>query len=331
MKVLVTGGGGFLGSAVCARLLEAGHMVRSFSRRRSGRLAALDVDHRQGDLRDPAAVAAATVGMDAVVHCAANVATWGTARDFWDVNVGGTLNVLDACHRRGVARLVHTSSPSVVHGGGDLEGVDESAPYPRRFRGDYPRTKAIAEQHVLAANSADLATVSLRPHAIWGPGDPNLVPRIVARAKAGRLRQAGKTSKMIDTVYVDNAADAHLLALERLHPGARIAGRAYFITQDEPVLQDVVFNAVLAAAGLPPETRRVPALLVRAAGAAVEFAYRALRLRAEPPLTRYTADLLTTAHWFDISAARRDLGYTPRVDTQEGLRRLADHEARQRI
>ncbi|SDP98135.1 NAD-dependent epimerase/dehydratase family protein [Lentzea jiangxiensis] len=323
MKVLVTGGAGFLGGAVCAHLADAAHDVRSFNRSTSARLSELDIEQRRGDLRDAVAVSAAVAGMDAVVHCAAKTGIWGPASDFDEINVGGTRNVVDACRRHGVRRLVHTSSPSVVHAGTDLEGVDETIPLPSRHKAHYPRTKAIAERHVLAANSGDLATVALRPHLVWGPGDPHFLPRIIARAQAGRLRHLGPTGKIVDTVYVDNAAAAHVLAVAQLDVGTPITGRAYFITQGEPVALDVLINSWLAAHGLPAEHRRLPAWLARTAGIAVELAFRALRLRAEPPLTRFLVEQLTTAHWFDITAARRDLGYTPQIDTAEGLRRLA--------
>ena len=198
---------------------------------------ALDVGQVSGDLRDPDAVAKAVDGHDAVVHCAAMAGVWGAARDYYDVNVTGTANVVTACRRAGTRILVHASSPAVVHDRADLDGVDESAPYASRFLAPYPRTKAVAERLVLDADSADLATVALRPHIIWGPGDPHFLPRLAEAARSGRLRRVGPAAKLIDTVYIDNAAEAHVLALERLErlgPGNPPAGRAYFITQDDP-------------------------------------------------------------------------------------------------
>jgi nucleoside-diphosphate-sugar epimerase len=237
--------------------------------------------------------------------------------------VTGTENVLAACRRHGVRRLVYTSSPSVVFNGRDMEGVDESAPYPTRYDAPYPRTKAIAEQGVLRANGPDLATVSLRPHLIWGPGDNHLIPRIIARARAGRLRRIGTASKLIDSTYIDNAADAHLLAADRLAPGSPVAGKAYFLSQGEPVpLWDLV-NRILAAAGLPPVTRAIPYGVAYAAGCVFEASTAILCPTCEPPMTRFLARELSTAHWFDLTAARRDLGYAPGVSLDEGLRRLA--------
>ncbi|MCP3804492.1 NAD-dependent epimerase/dehydratase family protein [Allokutzneria sp. A3M-2-11 16] len=328
MKILVTGGGGFLGKAVCARLLAAGHEVTSFSRNYH---ADLEVDQLQGDLQDYGTVTAAVAGRDAVVHCGAKAGQWGQTYEFYGINVLGTDHVIKACRENGVPRLVHTSSPSVVHNGQDLEGVDENAPYAKHFHGDYPRTKAEAEKRVLAANSPELATVALRPHLIWGPGDPHFLPRIIGRARAGRMRLIGPPGKRVDTIYIDNAADAHLLAVERLEPGSPIAGRAYFLTQDDPRTADETLNALLAVAGLPPETRRVPFALAKFAATVVEGAYRLAAVRAEPPLTRMVIQHGGTSHWFDISAARRDLGYHPKVSTEEGLRRLTEHlSARER-
>jgi nucleoside-diphosphate-sugar epimerase len=238
--------------------------------------------------------------------------------------VAGTDNVIEVCRMLGIPRLVHTSTPSVVHLGGDLEGVDESAPYATAYKAHYPRTKALAEQRVLAANDASLSTCALRPHLIWGPGDNHLLPRIVARARAGRLRLIGRVRKQIDVVYIDNAAQAHLDALDRLQPSARCAGKAYFISQGQPIYTDEMINALLNACGLPPETRRIPFGLAYAMGAVFEAVYTVARIDAEPPMTRFVAEQLATAHWFDISAARRDLGYMPTVSTLEGLARVAE-------
>ncbi len=231
--------------------------------------------------------------------------------------------MLAACRHHGITRLVYTSSPSAVFDGRDMAGVDESVPYPTHYDAAYPKTKAIAERMVLRANSASLATASLRPHLIWGPGDNHLIPRILARARAGRLRRLGTESKLIDSVYIDNAADAHVLAADRLTPGSPIAGKVYFITQGEPIpLWDLV-NRILHAAGLGPVTRSIPPRLAYGMGWLLEMIYAMFRPQEEPPMTRFVARELTTAHWFDITAAKRDLGYEPKVSLEEGLRRLA--------
>ena len=323
MKVLVTGGGGFLGGAVVRRLRGRGWSVRSFTRTAYPWLDELGVEQVLGDLADPDAVARAVAGTDVVVHIAAKAGVWGRPADFHATNVAGTANVLDACRAAGVRRLVYTSTPSVVHGGDDLEGADESVPYPTHYDAPYPATKAEAERAVLAANGPDLATVALRPHLIWGPGDPHLIPRVLARARAGKLRRIGTRPVKVDVTYVDNAADAHVLAAEKLDVGAPPAGKAYFISNGEPVELWEFLNRILAAAGLPPVTRSVSAWKARLAGRVLETAYRWLRLPGEPPMTRFLASQLSTSHWYDISAARRDLGYEPAVSVEEGLRRLA--------
>jgi 2-alkyl-3-oxoalkanoate reductase len=322
MNALVTGGGGFLGGAIVRRLAGRGDRVRSLSRGRYPALDALGVEQIQGDLADAGAVEAAVAGGDVVFHVAAKAGVWGPYAEYHRANVVGTQNVLSACRKHGVRRLVYTSSPSVVFDGRDMEGVDESAPYPKHYEAAYPKTKAEAERLVLAANGPDLATVALRPHLIWGPGDNHLVPRILERGRAGRLRRIGRANKRIDSTYIDNAADAHVLAADRLAPGSPVAGKAYFISNGEPIpLWDLV-NRILAAGGGAPVTRIVPVWLAYAAGWLTETVYAALRRRDEPPLTRFVVRELTTAHWFNITAARRDLGYEPKMSTKEGLRCL---------
>jgi 2-alkyl-3-oxoalkanoate reductase len=325
MNALVTGGGGFLGSAIVRRLSARGDRVRSLSRNHYPALEALGVEQHRGDVADVSAVLTATEGCEGVFHVAAKAGLGGRFDDYYRPNVLGTQNVLVACRFHGVRRLVYTSSPSVVFDGRDMEGIDESAPYPDFFEAHYPHTKALAEQLVLQANGPELATVALRPHLIWGPGDNHLIPRLLARARAGRLRRIGRANKLIDSIYIDNAAEAHLLAADRLDPGSPVAGRAYFITQGEPVpLWDLV-NRILRAAGLDPVTRSVPFRLAYAAGWFFEALYGLLRLRSEPPMTRFLARELATAHWFKIDAARHDLGYEPKVTLDEGLRRLEEH------
>jgi nucleoside-diphosphate-sugar epimerase len=324
MNALVTGGGGFLGGAVVRRLVDRGDRVRSLSRHRHPDLDALGVQHQLGDVADARAVDRAAAGCDIAFHVAAKAGVWGRFGDYFRTNVLGTDNVLTACRRRGIRRLVYTSTPSVVYTGRDMKGANESAPYARHYEAHYPRTKAIAERHVLAANGPDLATVALRPHLIWGPGDNHLVPRLLSRARAGRLRRVGQGDKLVDHTYIDNAAEAHLLAADRLAPGSPVAGRAYFISNGRPTpLWDLV-DDILAAAGLPQVTGSLPAPVLYALGWILETVYAVLCIRSEPPMTRFVARQLATAHWFDITAAQRDLGYRPFVSLEEGMRRLAE-------
>ncbi len=323
MKVLVTGGGGFLGRAIVFRLLARGDSVVSLGRKVQPGLIERGVTVFQGDVSDRVLVGQAVRGCDAVIHTAARVGSWGRPEDFVRTNVTGTQNVLDACTQHGVSRLVYTSSPSVAHGPGDAEGIDESHGYPSSFDAEYPRTKALAEQRVLAASCDTLLTVALRPHLMWGPGDSQLLPRAVALARAGKLKLPGGPPKKIDCTYIDNAVDAHLLALDNLAPGAACVGRAYFISQGEPMTQGELITRVLAAIGIEGPFPTVSPSLLLMAGAASETWFRLRGIwDREPPITRFVARQLTSAHWFDIGAAARDLGYVPAVSFEEGLRRL---------
>jgi 2-alkyl-3-oxoalkanoate reductase len=324
MKALVTGGGGFLGGAIVRLLRQRGWDVRSFTRTAYPWLDELGIEQVLGDVADRTALERAVAGVEVVFHVAAKAGVWGRYDDFFAANVTGTQNVLAACKSLGVHKLVYTSTPSVVHSGCGLEGADETAPYPKSYVAAYPETKALAEKAVLAANGSELATVALRPHLVWGPGDPHLIPRVLARAKEGKLRRVGSRTITVDVTYIDNAAEAHLLAAERLAIGSPIAGKAYFITNGEPVDLWEFLNRVLAEAGLPPVTRRVSAWKARLAGRVLERLYRTFRLPGEPAMTRYIASQLGTSHWFNIAAARRDLGYEPRVSLEEGLKRLGE-------
>ncbi len=322
MKVLVTGGGGFLGSAIIQTLLANGHSARSFSRSDYPHLHAAGVDSRRGDICDPHALRQAADGCDAVIHAAAKAGVWGCADEYQRVNVRGTHNVIDVCRKLNIERLVYTSSPSVVFNGEDEDGIDESVPYAQHYLAHYPRTKALAEQAVLSANNARLATVALRPHLIWGPGDPHLVPRVVARARAGKLALLGEGSNRVDSTYVDNAAKAHLLALHKLGPRANCAGKAYFISNGEPLTMQKLLNAILEAAQMAPIERRVNPGVAYAVGAVLEMVYRVCGLQNEPVMTRFVARQLSTHHWFRLDAARRDLGFQPDVTLDEGFARL---------
>lgn len=323
MKILVTGGGGFLGGAIIRKLVARGDQVRSFTRSAHPWLAEIGVPEVLGNLSDVAVLEEAVAGCDVVIHVAAKAGVWGRQREYVETNVLGTKNVIAACLAQGVSRLVYTSTPSVVHGGASIEGGNESLPYPAHFEADYPATKAEAERAVRTANGPTLATVALRPHLIWGPGDPHLIPRVLSRARAGKLRRIGDQPVRVDVTYVDNAADAHILAADRLAVGSPIAGRAYFISNDEPVELWEFLNRILSAAGLPPVTKVISPWKARMAGTLLERVYRLFRLPTEPAMTRFVASQLSTSHWYDISAAKRDLGYKPMVSVEEGLQRLA--------
>ncbi|MBT8342463.1 MAG: NAD-dependent epimerase/dehydratase family protein [Desulfatitalea sp.] len=321
-SVLVTGGGGFLGKAIVRMLCERGEQVRSLSRGQYPELAAMGVKHISADLGDAAAVAKACRNVEAVFHTAAKPGVWGKFDAYYQANVQGTENVIAACRRQGVARLIYTSSPSVIFNGGDMENVDESAPYPAHYEAHYPRTKAMAERAVLQAARTGLPAVILRPHLIWGPEDPHLIPRLLARAS--RLRRIGKRDNRVDTVYVDNAAHAHLLAEEKLKEDPCLSGRIYFISQDDPISMWEMIDRILAAGGRPPVRGAISPAVAHAIGATLETLYKLLGIKTEPPITRFVANELATAHWFNIEAAKRDLGYQPLVSIDEGLKRVSE-------
>ena len=323
MKVLVTGGGGFLGSAICRQLLARGDDVIAYQRSASEELEKLGVRIIQGSITDAKLLNAAFNSVDAVIHTAAKAGIWGPYEDYFRPNVLGTENVLAACRRNDIRKLVFTSSPSVTHADGDIEGGDESLPYAEHYNSPYPATKALAEQKVMAANCPELHTVSLRPHLIWGSGDNHLLPKLLERAKSGKLKLPGP-DKLIDTIYIDNAAKAHLLALDRLQSNPEIVGgKTYFVSNDEPLPQSQIIGGLLKAAGLEVDIQPISPHIALAAGTLLETGWKLFRLKSEPPITRWSAEHLSTAHWYDISAAKRDLGYTAEISIAEGMELLA--------
>jgi 2-alkyl-3-oxoalkanoate reductase len=323
VKALVTGGSGFLGQYIAEQLVRRGDGVVAFCRRKCPALENIGVEMILGDIRDRQAAMAACRGVDTVFHTAGIAGMGGPWRDYHDVNVLGTQNILDGCLEHGVGRMIFTSSPSVTFDGRNQYGVDESAPYAHRWLCHYAHSKALGEQRVLAANGrSGFLTCALRPHLIWGPRDRNIFPRVIDLARCSRLRRVGDGTNQIDTTYVENAADAHLLAADALQPGSPVAGQAYFLSQGEPVNCWQWVDQLLAVAGMPPVRKSTPLPLAYAAGAICELAYAAFHLRGEPPMTRFTALQFAKSHYFDISRAKRDFGYVPKVSMAEGLERL---------
>lgn len=315
MHILVTGGSGFVGQHVAARLLRDGHRVRLMGRDFSacGALIAAGASPYRADLRAHEATIAACAGVDAVVHAGALSAPWGRRAEFVAVNVAGTAAVLAGCRRYAVGRLVFVSSPAVVFTGGDHVATTEEAPYPRRFSSVYAATKARAEQLVRAA--PDVPAVIVRPKAVFGPGDRALLPRVLAAARAGRLPQIGSGRNLVDLTYVENVAHAIALALT----AGPALGQTYHLTNDEHVPLWGLIRTLLARLGLPSQLRPVP--IAAALGAATLMEVRALLLGREPLLTRYTVAVLGRTQTYNIAAARRDLGYRPLVSVAEGVER----------
>ena len=302
---------------MAASVLAAGHEVRTLQRRHSGVAGVADV---LGSVTDAASVERAVAGVDGIVHLAAKVSLAGDPAEFDEVNVVGTLRLLQAALSAGVGRFVYVSSPSVAHSGSSIVGDDALPADPLRARGDYARTKATAELAALAADSAELAVVAVRPHLVWGPGDTQLVARIVDRARRGRLPLLGHGAALIDSTYVDNAASAIAAALER---AVEVHGNSYVVTNGEPRPVAELLAGMCAAAGVRTPAWSVPAGAARAAGSLIEAAWRVRPGVDEPPMTRFLAEQLSTAHWFDQRRTRADLQWAPAVSLDEGFRRLA--------
>ena len=322
MKTLVTGGGGFLGSHIAKRLLERGDNVCVLGRKKYSFLPS-SIESIQVDLRDREEVVKACENMDAVFHVGAMTGIWGKTNDFHEINANGTKHIIEGCKKYGVKKLIYTSSPSVVFNHESLENADESLPYADSYYCEYPKSKAIAERLVMSANGNDgLQTVSLRPHLIWGPGDPHLVPRIIDSAKKNRLLQVGDGKNRVDIIYIDNAVEGHILAGDALGQGSEVAGKCYFLSDGESVLLWEWINNLLERLGVPTVQKSISFSAAKTLGGALELLYKGLRLPGEPRMTRFVAEQLATSHYFDISRARRDFNYKPIISIEEGLNRL---------
>ena len=318
MKYIVTGGGGFVGKALCLELRKAGHQVVSLARGRYPELEAAGVTCLRANIGEGLSAHYDQLrGAEGVFHTAAKVAMWGNYRDFEQTNVKGTWHVIEACRACGIRRLVYTSSPSVIADGSHLRGVDEGYPYPRRHHAFYPATKSVAERLVLAANGSELASLALRPHLIWGPVDTNLVPTILDKARRGKLVRVGSGGNRVDLTFIEDCVAAHLRAMEALYLNPACSGKAYFISQGDPVPLWEWIDEVLVRHGLPKVQRRVPVPFAWAAAAAMEF--WASLTGTEPLFTRFLVSEMSTDHFFRIDAAKRELGYAPSHTVQEAL------------
>jgi len=323
MKALVTGGGGLLGRRIVELLLERGDEVTFLARGSYPEVEALGAKGLSVDLADREAVRRAVAGQDVVFHVAAKAGFWGSIESYWAVNVEGTRHLLDAMEEHGVRKLIYTSTPSVVGYATDVQCGGQDLPYASQHLSPYPESKAAAEAMVLAANSRHLATVALRPHLIFGERDANLFPRVIDRARTGKLPMIGDGKAKVDFTYVDNAAWAHLDAATALSsPSSPCAGRAYFISNDEPVVLWQWINALLRDLDLPVVEKRVSRGLASAAGAIAEVLWKGLPLGGEPPITRFMASALARSHWYDMGPAARDIGYAARVSMDDARRSI---------
>lgn len=322
MRVLVSGGGGFLGSHLAKRLAARGDRVTVIGRRRYTFLPE-EIASIKADLRDRESILKVCKGMDAVFHAGALTGIWGDKKDFYNINVEGTRNIIEGCIRNNIKKLIFTSSPSVIFNHEDLENVDETSPYAENYYCEYPRTKAIAEKMVIEANgNGSLLTVSLRPHLIWGPGDPHLIPRILEKAKKGKLIRVGDGLNRVDINYIDNAVEGHILVADALEPGANVAGNCYFLNDGEPVVLWQWIDELLRRMNIPPVKRSMSFTAAKFLGAVLESLYKIFPISGEPRMTRFVAEQLAASHYFDISRARRDFNYKPIVSIEEGLNRL---------
>lgn len=325
MRILVTGGGGFLGTYVVKELLRnPSYIVTNFSRHSYPHLEDLGVPTFRGDLtkRDDVRRVLAQ-GFDAIIHVAAKAGVWGSYDEYYSINYLGTKNLIDEAISTGVKKFVYTSSPSVVFGAEDIAGADESIAYPEKHLTAYAETKCMAEKIVLENNSASgLLTVALRPHLIWGPGDPHLFPRLIQKGREGKLRMIGSGENLVDIIYVENAARAHVLALEKLEEGSVLCGKAYFLGQERPVKLWEFINIVLGFAKVEPVMNSMDESTAYKLGWLFEKIFLLLGIKnPEPPLTRFVALNLSKSHFFSHEAAKKDFGYEPLVSIEEGLRR----------
>ena len=324
MKILVTGAGGFLGGAIARMLLADGHQVIHLSRRHHPELDKLHITSHQGDLAELAAVENAVKGCEAVIHTASKVSMWGRYDDFYKTNVTGTKNIIHACRKYQVSKLVYTSSPSVVFDGKDLCGVDESTPYPEKYISLYAQTKSLAEKLILKANDDQLATASLRPHLIFGAGDPHILPRLMDKAQKGILKKIGKGANLVDVTHVFNAAEAHLKVLYNLKINSPVCGKAFFLGQERPVVLWDFIDELLSTQKGPTVTSRIPFPLAYLLASSFEAFHHLFSLHhKEPPLTRFTVLSLARSHYFSHENARSCFGYHPSLSLEAALRETA--------
>lgn len=324
MRILVTGGGGFLGTYIIKELLKnPTYIVTNFSRHSYAHLEEIGVPTIKGDLRKREDIEKALEGIEAIFHVAALAGVWGKFEDYYDINYLGTKNLLEVAREKGVQKFVYTSTPSVVFNNGDLMGVGEEQPYAEKFLNAYSETKTMAEKLVLTMNDGEsFLTCAIRPHLIWGPGDPHLFPRVIQKGKLGKLRIVGDGENLVDIIYVENAALAHVLAFENLKPGSKVAGEAYFVGQERPVKLWDFINQVLGYLKIEPVMRSIDVSSAYRLGWLLEKVYGLLGIKKpEPPMTRFVALNLGKSHYFSHEKAKRDFGYVPKISIEEGLKK----------
>lgn len=323
-RALVTGGGGFVGLAVVRQLSAMGVETSVVGRHNYPEAIEAGAKCLVGDIRNREFLLQASRDHDTVFHVAAKAGIWGSRESYYSINAQGTQNVIEACKANRIRSLVHTSTPSVVFDGSDLQGRDETLPYSSNPLCYYAETKILAEQKILAANSEELKTASLRPHLVWGPGDTQIIPRLIQRGREGRLKIVGKGSNRVDISYIDNVANAHILAAKNLAAGGDAAGQAFFISQGEPVVLWEWINELFSRVSIPPVQKHVSFEAAYRIGRLMEWFYTLFRVRSEPQMTRFLAEQLAMSHWFSNAKAKKILGYSPEISTSDGMERLVD-------
>ena len=325
MNILIIGGGGFLGSSIALNLVKHGHAVSVLGRKLYPELKS-SIKCIKADIRNRSDVMLAIKKQEVVFHTASIPGIWGDYNEFYSIDVQGTENIIFACYENNIKKLIYTSSPSVVFGKSDMENIDELTLYPDKYLCHYPKTKAMAEKLVMAANGIrGLATICIRPHLIWGPGDPHLLPRLIERAKAQKLVRVGNGKNLVDMIYIDNAVEAHLKACENLSLGSPIAGKCYFVSDGNPVVLWEWIENILKELKLPPIVKSVSFQYAVILGGIFEVLYRLLGIKKEPPMTRFLATQLSKSHYFNISRAKNDFGYKPVVTQEEGMKCLINY------
>jgi len=326
-NILVTGGGGFLGTAICKKLLEKKYNVINFSRNEYIHLTEAGITTRKGNLTDCGSIKAALEGIDAIFHVAAIAGVWGKESDYYNTNFLGTQNLVNEAKAAGIKYFIYTSTPSVVFGKDDIENGDESTPFPDNYLTHYARTKSMAEKLVLSSIDESFYSMALRPHLIWGPNDPHIIPRLVKKAKAGKLKRVGAGNNLVDVIYVDNAAEAHIQALEALAIKPSLAGNAYFIGQERPVNLWEFINSILSHSNVDLVDTSISFSAAYKIGAIFEGLFKLAGIhKPEPPMTRFVATQLAKSHFFSHAKANKDFGYVPSISIEEGLKRTFSQE-----
>ena len=321
---IVTGGGGFVGLAIVKALRAMDVKVSVVGRHRYPQVEKVGGICLVGDLRDGDFLKSAFAGADTVFHVAAKAGIWGDWQEYFGINVSGTENVIAACRHNTISRLVYTSTPSVVFNQGHLCGVDETTPYATEVLCHYARSKILAEILVLEANDHLLSTVALRPHLIWGPGDTNLIPRLLERGRKKQLKIVGDGTNMVDISYIDNVVDAHIKAAINLELYGTASGEAFFISQGEPVNLWDWINELFIALNRPLVARKVSFKMAFRVGTILEHVYTFLRIKSEPKMTRFVAEQMAKSHWFSVDKARNILKWQPEISTAEGMQRMVE-------